>query len=402
VKKVSVFAIAFLLMLSFSSINGGNVHPMYVNNGTILYVGGTGPGNYTSIQDAINDAENGYTIYVYYRVYNESIVINKSISLIGIEENEEMPEINGNGRNYAVNLIADECVVKGFKVINYGNFSSENWGHGVKIFSSSNIIENNSVECNFVPFYLFHSSDNIISGNKISKGTMIGLHISDGNDNTVTKNNISDNPFAGGIALVRSSNNIVSKNEIWNNFHGIELVENVNNNTISYNNVCNNQQYGITISSGSYNQIIGNKVWHNGHDGIMISCGNAASSHNIISHNNISYNGWNGIYLLGNWPSLNNNTIYRNNISNNQKGVYLYWMCKNNFIKENNFIGNEKNAAFHLFDISYHNIWLKNHWSDWKLLLPKPIFGTLEEPLFHFLRRWLNFDWSPATEPYEW
>ena len=50
-KKVSVFAIAFLLMLSFSSINGGNIHSVSTNNGNTLYVGGVGPNNYKKIQD---------------------------------------------------------------------------------------------------------------------------------------------------------------------------------------------------------------------------------------------------------------------------------------------------------------------------------------------------------------
>jgi len=33
--------------------------------GNTLYVGGSGPGNYTSIQDAIDDASDGDTVYVY-------------------------------------------------------------------------------------------------------------------------------------------------------------------------------------------------------------------------------------------------------------------------------------------------------------------------------------------------
>jgi len=80
VKKIAAFMIIFLF-LPFSSLNGSNAHPMYVNNGAILYVGGTGPGNYTSIQEAINDAENGDTIYVYHGTYHEDLYIWKNISL---------------------------------------------------------------------------------------------------------------------------------------------------------------------------------------------------------------------------------------------------------------------------------------------------------------------------------
>jgi hypothetical protein len=50
---------------------------------TTLYVGGTGPGNYTSIQSAINDATSGDTVFVYSGTYYENIVIDVSINLIG-------------------------------------------------------------------------------------------------------------------------------------------------------------------------------------------------------------------------------------------------------------------------------------------------------------------------------
>jgi len=48
-----------------------------------FYVGGTGLENYSRIQDAIDDASGGDTVFVYSGVYNESILLNKSITLLG-------------------------------------------------------------------------------------------------------------------------------------------------------------------------------------------------------------------------------------------------------------------------------------------------------------------------------
>jgi hypothetical protein len=54
--------------------------------GDTLYVGGVGPGNYTSIQDAIDDATDGDAIIVYPGIYYEDqVIINKALSIQGAE-----------------------------------------------------------------------------------------------------------------------------------------------------------------------------------------------------------------------------------------------------------------------------------------------------------------------------
>ncbi|RLF47412.1 MAG: hypothetical protein DRN10_03875, partial [Thermoplasmata archaeon] len=70
-KKIAVMAIAFLLFIPFASINGNNVFLIKNTNGNILYVGGSGPNNYTSITEALGDASNGDTIFVYPGTYHE-------------------------------------------------------------------------------------------------------------------------------------------------------------------------------------------------------------------------------------------------------------------------------------------------------------------------------------------
>ncbi|EMR74892.1 parallel beta-helix repeat (two copies) [Thermoplasmatales archaeon SCGC AB-540-F20] len=76
------------------------------DRGTTLYVGGTGPNNYTKIQDAINDASDGYTVFVYNdsSPYYESIIIDKSINLVG--EDRDSTHIAGGGGNVALNGLA--------------------------------------------------------------------------------------------------------------------------------------------------------------------------------------------------------------------------------------------------------------------------------------------------------
>ena len=84
IKFTIVVTLYVLLTQScFSTLISNNEFDPQLNSGNILYVGGNGSGNYSNIQDAINDANNGYTIFVFNGTYNENIVVNKSISLIG-------------------------------------------------------------------------------------------------------------------------------------------------------------------------------------------------------------------------------------------------------------------------------------------------------------------------------
>ena len=66
--------------------------------GNTLYVGGSGPGNYSTIQEAIDDSSDGDTVFVYddSSPYYEFVEINKSIDLIG--ENKDTTIIDGEGK----------------------------------------------------------------------------------------------------------------------------------------------------------------------------------------------------------------------------------------------------------------------------------------------------------------
>ncbi|MEE9223781.1 MAG: hypothetical protein V3U51_03425, partial [Thermoplasmata archaeon] len=50
---------------------------------TTRFVGGAGPGNFTSIQDAINASSAGDTIFVFNGTYFEHVSINKPLTLVG-------------------------------------------------------------------------------------------------------------------------------------------------------------------------------------------------------------------------------------------------------------------------------------------------------------------------------
>ena len=104
----------------------------------VLYVNAGGGTGYTTIQSAIDAATEGQRIFVYPGTYAENITINKSVILIG--RNQDSTIINGNNSTYVVTFEENQIVFDGFTVKN-----SNEGGAGLFIDSDSNIIRNNTV-----------------------------------------------------------------------------------------------------------------------------------------------------------------------------------------------------------------------------------------------------------------
>jgi parallel beta-helix repeat protein len=198
-----------------------------------------GKGNYTTIQEAIENASDGDTVFVYNGTYYENLAIAKSINLKG--ENKDTTIIIAKDNNVDIISIAQTTIViSGFTLMNASN------GNGISITgSSNNIILNCSV-----------------SGNKQ------GIVFTRSNYNTITDCIISNNT-GKGINIWGSSNNTINLCEVSNNDYGMYIwnmsyviheetgtspvyYTNSTNNTISGNNFINNAKQAFD-SSGCNN-----------------------------------------------------------------------------------------------------------------------------------------------------
>ncbi len=95
---IVVMAISFLIIYSVNAYN--KERTIGKGEGKTLYVGGSGPDNYSTIQGAINAAAPGDTIYIYGHPcpYYERLKIKKdNITLIG--ENRNTTIIKAYGEN---------------------------------------------------------------------------------------------------------------------------------------------------------------------------------------------------------------------------------------------------------------------------------------------------------------
>jgi parallel beta-helix repeat protein len=206
-----------------------------------LYVGGYGPGNYTKIQDAIDNASDGDTVYVYNGTYDGNISVNKSINLLG--ENKETTIIDGINSWDVVTIYADFVVLNNFTVKN-----SEYPYDCIQLHSNYNTIENNNIVNTSVGISLSHfeSSYNTIRRNNISNNDA-GIFIPANDYNNISENIISSNNIYGITLYALGHKNIIYRNKFISNGHcNIQIFEEANfpNGSFSQNEVINNTFLG--------------------------------------------------------------------------------------------------------------------------------------------------------------
>jgi parallel beta-helix repeat protein len=224
-----------------------------------LYVGGSGPGNYTRIQDAVDNASDGDTVFVYddSSPYVESVDINKAVRLLGENRNTTMIEGTTHPPGAPLGIHAHVTVC---------NFTIKGNGYGIYIFSMNNTIQG----------ITFISTD--------SSGISIDCH---GDDNTITNNFF----VSGGyyyIAVV-SDSNVISNNY----FEAGDYTQ------------C------IDVAGGNYN-IIKNNNFRDVMTGIILEY---SSHNNIITGNTFSPSCYYDCHLYSSY----NNTIYYNNFTSPTK-----------------------------------------------------------------------------------
>ena len=204
----------------------------------------TVPDDYPTIQEAINAAISGDTIYVKAGIYKESIVINKSISLIG--ESRETTIIDGNGSGWVVNI---EC-----SYITFRNFTVRNAIVGIEISETSlqDRIEDNVVRDCYEGIRIISSlwiQENHLLRNNIISDNKYGIVLWGCRNVTILQNNIINNTERGieltghprqPAELKGSHNNLICRNNIIGNKVGIYLLG--ENNKFYHNNFLNNSE----------------------------------------------------------------------------------------------------------------------------------------------------------------
>ncbi len=353
-----------------------------VVNDTILYVGGSGPGNYSRIQDAIDNATNGDTVFVFHGLYEETIHIGTSIRLTGEDKNTTIIDAKEEGT--VVGISAHDTVFQGFTVQHAKN---DIYSAGVVIGAISNVV----------------ITQNIIRDNGWFG---ISAQSSGASQVTIDSNIICNNSY--GLCLRQLSKVAIIANTIYDNLEGLYIIglatSKIQNNTVV------NKGLGVHMENCYDLILLGNDIDNNA-NGIYVY----NSSEIIIEANTIAWNRWYGLWLkdttfsiinknsvLGNidvgifLESSFDTKIINNTILDNDNGIYLKDSAGN--IIQNNDLRNYKmNGCFVAHTVvTRRNIWKLNYWERARIL-PYPIFGYIK--LEKITLSWMNVDWTPLRNP---
>ena len=313
---------------------------------------------FKSIKTALNDAQNGDTIFVYNGIYKEgNIIINKEVSLIGIN----FPVLDGQKKYEVLSIKSANTVVSGFKVQHSGYATLDDPG-GIKVYNTNHVsICNNVLDDNFFGIYLQYCSNCIIKNNRI------------------TSYGIEEQQIGNGIHCWKSDSLQIIGNKVTGHRDGIYF-EFVTNSVIWRNISTANIRYGLHFMFSNNDSYISNVFKNNG-AGVAVMFTNKVKMFNNTFEENWGDAAY-GLFL----KEISDSYIYGNKFIRNTSGIHMEgtsrikvernvfeangWgmkiqaSCMENEIVSNNFIGNT-------FDISTNgslvlNTFNGNYWDKYE------------------------------------
>ncbi len=438
-RKIITLGIMLLFLgMTISSSTGFNVEKqttIATFDGNTLYVGGSGPNNYTKIQDAIDDASDGDTVFVYDESspYMENLRVRKSIQLIG--ENKTTTIINSSSQTTIDSFDCDNVLIQGFTLLNHCSSTDESYGVDISFAENFTLTDTIIIGCHW-GVHLAYCSNCSITNNEIRDG-ISGIELYHVDTSSLSGNHLTDNEF--GIELNNARTNMISNNIFLNN--GLYLVDYAYPNSIVGNSVNGKallyleNESDIIIEDESAGQIIlvgCNRITMQNLDlshatvgvelintdnclltnttlrfniiGVMFleSCNMNTISYNYIDFNSygicvetyfaftrnkiignsVRFNSYGGIYLNG-----VGNIVRYNVVENNSEGIVIiggvFNLISNNVIRNNSLIGLEIFlSAFNL--VKSNNIMQNERNAAFEMILGTVFFSNYWKPYLGF------------------
>ena len=205
--------------------------------------------DFHTIQDAINTATSGDTIYVHNGVYSEHVIIDKSLTFMG--EERSLTIINGTLSGTAVTIVADN--------VRIAEFTIQNGDEGIYIVNSdgNTISGNNIISSRFEGIWVENSTDNIIANNIISYNGWDGVYLLNVTNTNLRSNTITSNAWSG-LRVDISHDDFFGYNTLSDNTNDGFRLDDSDNISFVGNTVSWNQAAGV-----NFNNVLACTYYHN-------------------------------------------------------------------------------------------------------------------------------------------
>ncbi len=319
-----------------------------------------GGGDYTRIQSAIDNASANDTILVKPGTYNESIIIDRSISLVGSGSKNTV--IDGGWNVDVVVVNSDNVVVSDIWVTNGDT--------GILINNVSNVtvrdVKTSSTE---IGIFVYKGGHNTLFNNTCLSWRYSGIMLAGAGNNILHNNTLNHNGIYG-ILLESSSYNMLADNTfIGSRLHlsPWRCHDYIDKNTIEASNKVGGKPIiywkdvnGMTVPAGAGQVILLNCSNVTVENQTMNNLGGITSHHSkdITLRNNDISNGTVGIWLTNSY-----NLIVRNNTCNNndRNGILLEW-CTSSTVENNTCSGNGQSG---IASGGEHYACFEDFWDSW-------------------------------------
>lgn len=276
-----------------------------------------------SLQAKIDAAPKGSTITLKAGVYQESILLNKSIKLIG----EKGVIFKGCSSQPIITIKNSNVTVSGITVEN----CNKDKAPAIYISGNHNKIENLSVYSPSIGLELENASYSLFKDIHVSgQGKENGFDLWQSSHNTFYKNTV--NHVQDGFYMENSDSNTYSQNMISMSRYGIHVM--FSNNITIENNISKQNYSGAMIMSSSNSLVQGNKLLDNNQNvnslGLLLY-----DVHQSLVRNNQITNNRVGLLV----DSTSRTIIQNNQLISNFIGAQLS-NFQSNTINNNAFIGN--------------------------------------------------------------
>ena len=296
------------------------------SEGKTITVDDDGEGDYVTIQDAVDVADEGDTISVWAGTYQENVVVEKTLSIVG--DGSEVTIIDGGGTGDVVRVLADGCSISGFEVTGCGTVWP-NYGAGIM------------VEANDTEIFGLSCNDNMkgIRVNEVNHTTIRDSSFRNNSEAVSFRDNCHHNTLSnlicldgGGIYFLTSSYNNITSCQVSDASTGFYLSN--TEHTLIENCTLMRNSNGITGSFSDF-LVIRNNTCSDAETGIGLSGTNL-----IIMNNSCDNNQEAGIRLGGQAETI---VVSNNSVSGNKEGIILRnakdHILTNNFFKDNSRYG---------------------------------------------------------------